>query len=327
LTDSSTTAPATTNIDVNWTPNASYLVTNSVLPGSYRVYYKQNIAGPPYDGDDAGGGTALSPIDAGDTTALTLGELGPVAASSVAPRLLTTIGANASVELSWEAVLGVDGYRIGYGIDSTDENEVDTGDVTRFTVTDLINGTTYRFSVSALTQATYYVTVTAVDSTQNQNESDFSLEQSIQVGPINESPRSNELTAVPEFIQPYPLLPDNGGCFIATAAFGADWAAEVQVLRDFRDRFMLTNAPGRWLVAQYYRFSPPLADRLREREVLKPIVRGLLVPVVALSLFLLASSPLVKAGVVGFLLSLVVLTHRRRRLARSGRISIGSLSR
>lgn len=324
LTDSSTIAPAATNIDVSWMPNESYLVTNSVLPGGYRVYYKQNTAGPPYDGGDASGGTAPSPIDAGDTTALTLGDLNPVAAFALAPRLLTATGANESVELNWEAVLGVNGYRVGYGINSTDENEVDTGDVTRFTVTGLINGTTYRFSISALTQATYYVTVTAVDSTQNQNESDFSVEQSIQVGPINESPRSNELTALPEFIQPFPPLPDNGGCFIATAAFGADWAAEVQALRDFRDRFLLNNAAGRWLVAQYYRLSPPLAERLQEREYLKPIVRGLLAPVVALSLFMLASSPLAKAGVVGLLLSLVILIHRRQQRARSQRVSNGS---
>ena len=324
LTDSSTTAPAATNIDVSWMPNESYLVTNSVLPGGYRVYYKQNTAGPPYDGGDASGGTAPSPIDAGDTTALTLGDLNPVAAFALAPRLLTATGANESVELNWEAVLGVNGYRVGYGINSTDENEVDTGDVTRFTVTGLINGTTYRFSISALTQAIYYVTVTAVDSTQNQNESDFSVEQSIQVGPINESSRSNELTALPEFIQPFPPLPDNGGCFIATAAFGADWAAEVQALRDFRDRFLLNNAAGRWLVAQYYRLSPPLAERLQEREYLKPIVRGLLAPVVALSLFMLASSPLAKAGVVGLLLSLVILIHRRQQRARSQRVSNGS---
>ena len=324
LTDSSTTAPAATNIDVSWMPNESYLVTNSVLPGSYRVYYKQNTAGPPYDGGDASGGTAPSPIDAGDTTALTLGDLNPVAAFALAPRLLTATGANESVELNWEAVLGVNGYRVGYGINSTDENELDTGDVTRFTVTGLINGTTYRFSISALTQAIYYVTVTAVDSTQNQNESDFSVEQSIQVGPINESPRSNELMALPEFIQPFPPLPDNGGCFIATAAFGADWAAEAQALRDFRDRFLQANAAGRWLVAQYYRLSPPLAERLQEREYLKPIVRGLLAPVVALSLFMLASSSLAKAGVVGLLLSLVILIHRRRQRTRSQRVSNGN---
>jgi hypothetical protein len=50
-----------------------------------------------------------------------------MAATVLAPRLLTATGANESVELTWEAVLGVSGYRVRYGIDSTDENRIDTG--------------------------------------------------------------------------------------------------------------------------------------------------------------------------------------------------------
>jgi hypothetical protein len=218
--------------------------------------------------------------------------------------------------LTWEAVPDVSGYLIHYGINSTDENQVVAGNVTEFTVSGLVNGTTYRFAVSASTQATYYVTVTAVDSTQNRNESDFSVEQSIEVGDANQSLRSNELTALAEFILPYPVLPDEGGCFIATAAYGADWAGEVQALRDFRDRYLLTSVPGRWLVQQYYRLSPPVADYLRGQEFLKSLVRLFLAPVIVFALFLLGSTPLIKATTVMLLFSLCCAVCERRRTSK-----------
>lgn len=69
-------------------------------------------------------------------------------------------------------------------------------------------------------------------------------------------------------------------CFIATAAYGSPWEPHVASLRAFRDRYLLTNSPGRWLVARYYEFSPPVADFIREREGLRAAVRALLTPVV-----------------------------------------------
>jgi hypothetical protein len=200
LTDSSTESPDEVNIDVSWAQNSGYLVTNSVLPGGYRVHYKQNAPGPPYDGSDADNGASPSPIDVGNVTTFTLNTLAPAPPSTIAPRLLTATGGNQSALLTWEAVPGISGYLIHYGIDSTDENQMVAGNVTEFTVSGLVNGTTYRFAVSASTQATYYVTVTAVDSTQNRNESDFSMEQSIDVGDASQSLRSNELTALAEFL-------------------------------------------------------------------------------------------------------------------------------
>jgi hypothetical protein len=72
-----------------------------------------------------------------------------------------------------------------------------------------------------------------------------------------------------------------GGCFIATAAFGSPMAPQVQLLREFRDRYLLTNAPGRLFVAAYYRVSPPLAKRVGESEILRAITRTGLLPVLA----------------------------------------------
>jgi hypothetical protein len=75
---------------------------------------------------------------------------------------------------------------------------------------------------------------------------------------------------------------DSGGdgCFIATAAYGSYWNPDVMVLRDFRDRHLLTNPIGRTFVRAYYRFSPPVADYIARREALKAATRITLYPVV-----------------------------------------------
>ena len=72
-----------------------------------------------------------------------------------------------------------------------------------------------------------------------------------------------------------------GGCFIATAAYGTSTAAEIDVLRAFRDEVLLQNSLGSQLVEWYYQTSPPVADFISENAVLRTLVRELVVDPVA----------------------------------------------
>ncbi|MFA5400523.1 MAG: FecR family protein [Dehalococcoidia bacterium] len=72
-------------------------------------------------------------------------------------------------------------------------------------------------------------------------------------------------------------------CFIATAAYGSETAAELDTLRAFRDRVLLTNMPGELLVDTYYACSPPLSEIIANNGLLRAMVRiYLLDPVVVL---------------------------------------------
>lgn len=98
-----------------------------------------------------------------------------------------------------------------------------------------------------------------------------------------------------------------GGCFIATAAYGSYLHPQVQLLRNFRDKFLLTNAPGRAMVAFYYRTSPPLADFIARHSVIRAVTRLALTPLV-----LAVAHPLML--IISILLMAALLLKMPRRI-------------
>ena len=98
-------------------------------------------------------------------------------------------------------------------------------------------------------------------------------------------------------------------CFIATAAYGSSLADEVETLRRFRDIRLMKFTAGREFVRLYYRYSPDIADYIRERDSLRAAVRLGLWPVV-----LLINDPAL--GLAAVLLMLLPLVWPRRRVRR-----------
>jgi len=108
------------------------------------------------------------------------------------------------------------------------------------------------------------------------------------------------------------------GCFIATAAYGTPMADDIQVLREFRDEYLLTNPVGEALVDIYYRVSPPIAEFITEHPILRPIVRAGLAPAVAMSTVAVNTSLAEKVAIAGLLVLLPVglaiwVTRRRHK--------------
>jgi|GEM_PF-7132712 len=114
------------------------------------------------------------------------------------------------------------------------------------------------------------------------------------------------------------VLPDTNvtGCFIATAAYGTPMAEEIQVLREFRNEYLLTNPLGQAFVDFYYKVSPPIAEFITDHPSLKPIVRAGLVPVVAMSSVVVNAAVTEKIAILALLVlvsvALAVWVIRRR---------------
>jgi hypothetical protein len=70
-------------------------------------------------------------------------------------------------------------------------------------------------------------------------------------------------------------------CFVATAAWGSPLASRVGTLRRFRDRHLMSHAPGRAVVRAYEAIGPHAASVIREHESLRAITRAALSPLVA----------------------------------------------
>ena len=100
-----------------------------------------------------------------------------------------------------------------------------------------------------------------------------------------------------------------GGCLIATAAYGSEMSPQVQLLREIRDNQLMNTEAGSAFMSTfnnaYYSFSPAIADMEREHPMFKEAVKLGLTPM--LSSLAIMENANSESEVLGLGLSVIAL--------------------
>lgn len=105
-------------------------------------------------------------------------------------------------------------------------------------------------------------------------------------------------------------LESQGGCLIATAAYGTELAPEVQNLREIRNKMYETEFGGRVMHVVndfYYSFSPTVADWQRENVMFKETIRLFITPSMTSFSILDHENIGSENGLIGYVVSVVAL--------------------
>ncbi|CAE6489293.1 Peptidylprolyl isomerase [Candidatus Nitrosotenuis uzonensis] len=77
----------------------------------------------------------------------------------------------------------------------------------------------------------------------------------------------------------------NGGCLIATAAYGTEMSSQVQMLRELRQNVLFSTGSGTAFMTAfnhiYYSFSPTISDLERQSPLFKELVRITITPMLS----------------------------------------------
>lgn len=196
------------------------------------------------------------------------------AIDTIAPAAVTDLNASSitstSVVLGWTAPGNDDNfgqaasYDIRYGTSTITDANWDSVTQATGEPAPLPAGTVQLFTVSGLNSGTTYY---------------FALKTQDYADPPNISSLSNIASATTSAVSSGGGG-GGGGCIIATAAYGSKDAKDVQILNEFKYKYLLTNKFGKGLVNFYYKVSPPIAVFIRKRDWARSAVRIMLKPVV-----------------------------------------------
>lgn len=91
-------------------------------------------------------------------------------------------------------------------------------------------------------------------------------------------------------------------CFIATAAYGSKYQPAVVLLRHFRDDYLSGAECGRFIIKEYYHYSPPVAEKIAGNKGLIFGARIILAPIIAVVYLLYHPVLIILTGLISGLL-------------------------
>jgi parallel beta-helix repeat protein len=137
---------------------------------------------------------------------------------------------------------------------------------------------TFNITINQTVNVSWQINGTEVQTNEKVTEASYTNTSAV-VGTWNVSAIVNNANGTD--MQTWVWTVEPSPCFIATAAYGTALHEDINVLRDFRDEYLMPNPAGRTFVKIYYSTSPPLAEVMRDNEGLRTAVRdGLVKPLV-----------------------------------------------
>ena len=94
----------------------------------------------------------------------------------------------------------------------------------------------------------------------------------------------------------------SSGCCAFASAYDATDAENLDIIREFRDKYLMTTPAGRGVVVLYYDvFSPPVAGFINDHPAVKPFARAAWTPAVAISTVAVDTTTAEKVVIAGSL--------------------------